>query len=77
MNVTQQGIAALMKSAMLQQPQPLPEGFEIQAALPLIRRHHIAALIYAGAERCGLPFAWDPTKLHLFGLIAFHKNGET
>lgn len=33
--------------------------------------------VAALAERCGLPFAWDPTKLHLFGLIAFHKNGET
>lgn len=54
MNVTQQGIVALMKSAVLRQPQPLPEGFEIQAALPLIRRHHIAALIYDGAEHCGL-----------------------
>lgn len=54
MNVTQQGIVALMKSAVLRQPQPLPEGFEIQAALPLIRQHHIAALIYDGAERCGL-----------------------
>lgn len=43
-----------MKSAVLRQPQPLPEGFEIGAALPLIRRHHIAALIYDGAERCGL-----------------------
>ena len=54
MNVTQQGIAALMKSAVLQQPQLLPEGFEIQAAMPLVRRHHIAALAYDGAERCGL-----------------------
>lgn len=54
MNVTQQGIVALMKSAVLRKSQPLPEGFEIQAAMPLIRRHHIAALIYDGAERCGL-----------------------
>lgn len=65
MNVTQQGIAALMKSAMLQRPQPLPEGFEIQAAMPLIRRHHIAALVYDGAERCGLP-GQEPAMRKLF-----------
>lgn len=54
MNVMQQGIVALMKSAVLRQAQPLPEGFDIRAALPLIRRHHITALAYDGAERCGL-----------------------
>ncbi len=24
-------------------------------------------------SRCGLPFVWDANKLHLFGMIAFHK----
>lgn len=28
------------------------------------------------AKRCGLPFAWDPQKLYLFGMIAFHKIGS-
>lgn len=55
MNVMQQGLIALMKSAILEQPQPLPEEFEIQAAMPLIQKHHIAALVYDGAVRCGLP----------------------
>lgn len=32
--------------------------------------------VSALAARCGLPFAWDPKQLHLFGLIAFQKNGE-
>lgn len=54
MNATQLGIIALMKSAVLCQPQPLPEGFDIQEALPWIRRHHIAALAYDGADRCSL-----------------------
>lgn len=54
MNVIQQGITALMASAVLQQPRPLPEGFDLQATLPWVRQHHIAALIYDGAERCGL-----------------------
>ena len=26
------------------------------------------------AERCGMPFAWSSEKLHLFGMIAFHKT---
>jgi len=26
------------------------------------------------AAHCGLPFAWDPRKLHLFGLIAFRSG---
>ena len=55
MNVTHRGIAALMKSAVLCQPLSLPEGFDIREAMPLIRRHHIAALVYDGAERCGVP----------------------
>ncbi|MBR2421188.1 MAG: nucleotidyltransferase family protein [Oscillospiraceae bacterium] len=65
MNVTQQGIVALMKSAVLRQPQPLPEGFELRAAVPLIRQHHIAALIYDGAERCGMTRR-EPTMAKLF-----------
>lgn len=65
MNITQQGIIALMKSAVLLQPQPLPEGFDIQAALPWIRRHHIDALVYDGAERCGLSRR-DPAMAKLF-----------
>lgn len=28
------------------------------------------------ATRSGLPFAWDPAKLHLFGLIAFHETAN-
>lgn len=65
MNVTQRGVIALMKSAVLQKPQMLPEGFQIQAAMPLIQRHHIAALAYDGAERCGLTRK-DPAVAKLF-----------
>ena len=65
MNVTQQGMIALMKSAVLQEPQPLPEGFEIGEAMDLIRIHHIAALVYDGAELCGLS-RQDPAMAKLF-----------
>lgn len=54
MNETQKGILALLKSAVTEQPQPLPEGFDIEAAAPLIRSHHMATLAYEGAVRCGL-----------------------
>ena len=65
MNVTQQGLVALMKSAVLQRSEPLPEGFCLQTALPLIKQHHIAALVYDGAERCGLSRR-DPAMAKLF-----------
>ena len=26
------------------------------------------------AKRCGFPFAWDANRLHLFGMIAFHRK---
>ena len=26
------------------------------------------------AKKCELPFAWSNDKMHLFGLIAFHKK---
>ena len=65
MNVTQQGLIALMTSAVLRQPRPLPTDFNLQEALPLIRQHHIAALVYDGAERCGLTRK-DPAMAKLF-----------
>lgn len=54
MNTTQQGILALLKSAVTEQPQPLPDGFDIEAAYPLILRHHMVTLAYDGAVRCGI-----------------------
>jgi hypothetical protein len=54
MDVTQQGIIALLKSAVTAQALPLPEGFDIEAVLPLVRKHHMVSLIYDGAVRCGV-----------------------
>lgn len=54
MNVTQQGILALLSSAIQQQPQPLPETFDMEAAYPLIMQHHMVTLAYDGAVRCGI-----------------------
>lgn len=55
MNVIQQGILALIKSAVTQAPQPLPEGFDLEKAYPLIRRHQIPTLAFEGALLCGIP----------------------
>lgn len=42
--------------------------------LPELRMSCLSAYCVDAAElakRCGLPFAWDPKKLHLFGMIVF------
>lgn len=54
MNVTQQGILALIKSALTAQPVALPEQFDIELAYPLLRSHSLQAIGYAGALRCGI-----------------------
>lgn len=54
MNQNQKGIILLMKSAILQQPQTLPEGFALDQIIGLVRKHHMTALIYDGALRCGI-----------------------
>ena len=55
MDMTKKGIIALIKGAVTQQPQELPQGFDLEQAWPLIRRHHITPLIFEGAALCGLP----------------------
>ena len=55
METIHSGLIALLKSALTRQPQSLPEGFELEAALPLIRRHHMIPLAFEGALRCGIP----------------------
>lgn len=52
MNTTQQGIITLMKSAVTGETLPLPGGFDIEAALPEIKRHRIHTLAFQGAVNC-------------------------
>ena len=54
MDQIRRGLVALLKSAVTQQPCPLPERFSPEQAQELISRHHIAALCYDGAVRCGV-----------------------
>lgn len=54
MNVIQQGIITLLKCAITGQCLPLPEGFDLERAYPVIRRHHMIPLAYEGAVNCGM-----------------------
>lgn len=65
MNVTQKGIITLLKSAILQQSLPLPADFDMEAAYPLIKSHHIVTMAYDGAVCCGIS-RQDPRMKDLF-----------
>lgn len=54
MNMMQTGVVTLLKSAVTQQGYPLPDGFDLEAVYPKLKRHHMAALIYEGAVLCGI-----------------------
>ena len=55
MNTIQKGVIALIRSALTQQAQPLPEGFSLAEAMPVIRHHHVTPLAFEGTQICGLP----------------------
>ena len=65
MNTTQLGILTLLRSAVTCQALPLPEGFSLEAALPIVRQHHMITVIYDGAVRCGIDAA-SPVMRRLF-----------
>lgn len=54
MDTMQQGIITLLKSAITGEKLPLPEEFDIDSAYSIIKRHHMTALVYAGAINCGI-----------------------
>lgn len=54
MNTMQTGMVTLLKSAVTQQCCVLPADFDLEAAYPQMKRHHMAALIYEGAVLCGI-----------------------
>lgn len=55
MNAIQTGVITLLRSAITGEKYPLPEDFDIEAALPQINRHHMATLAFEGAVNCGIP----------------------
>lgn len=48
------GVLRLVKSALIGQPFPLPEGFDIEEAYPLLREHQLQPLAYEGAVLNGI-----------------------
>lgn len=54
MNITQQGVIILLKSAVLQQSFPLPAGFDLDQAYAEAKQHRVTALLYEGAQLCGV-----------------------
>lgn len=54
MNMTQQGVIALMKSAITCEKTALPEQFDIEQAYPVLRRHGIMAMGYTGAMQTAM-----------------------
>ena len=59
MDIIQQGILTLIKSAITGENIPLPTEFSLDEALPLIAKHRIVSLAHTGAVRCGVPLG-DP-----------------
>ena len=54
MDITQQGVITLLKSAVLQKPLPLPADFDMEQAADQVKKHYMSALLYEGAVLCGI-----------------------
>lgn len=54
MDFMQQGVVTLLKSSITGEKLPLPEGFDLEAAYPKLKAHHMDAMLYAGALNCGI-----------------------
>lgn len=65
MDMTQQGVIALLKAAITGEAAGLPPEFNIAEARLMMKRHHVAPLLYEGAVRCGIS-PQDPTMGVLF-----------
>ena len=65
LDIISKGIIILLKSAILQTPGILPDGFHIGQAMPVIREHNLVPLCYEGAVSCGIS-PMDPAMRELF-----------
>lgn len=48
------GIITLLRSALKNEPEELPEGFNLDRAVPVLYKHHLVGLGLRGAARCGV-----------------------
>lgn len=65
MNMTQQAIVTLLRSALTGEKLPLPEGLDWAEVYKKIGRQSVATLAYQGAVNCGLS-AGEPVMQRLF-----------
>lgn len=65
MESMEKGLITLLKSSILQKSEVLPEGFDLEQAYPMVKKHHMASLIFDGANRCGIS-AQEPIMQKLF-----------
>lgn len=54
MNPIRLGVLTLLKSAITGDMLPLPEGFDMEQALPVLHHHGIQTMGYLGAVNCGI-----------------------
>lgn len=54
MDALQKGTLALIRAAVTGEASSLPQGFSIDQAADMIRRHKITGLAYEGAVKCGI-----------------------
>lgn len=78
MNTTQRLIIALMKAAVTGESQPLPQGYSLEEAMPIIKKQGLATLAYEGGVLCGISRN-DPNMQILFKLyyqILLHSERQ-
>ena len=54
MDTSQRGVITLLKSAVTGKPGQLPQGFDLEAVYPNLKKHNMDALLYEGALVCGI-----------------------
>ena len=62
----QQCVITLLRSAITGEKLPLPEGFDLEAVYPELKKHNMDTLLYEGAVRCGISKQL-PVMQQLFG----------
>lgn len=78
MDTTQRLIVTLMKAAVTGESQPLPEGYSLEEAMPIIKKQGLATLAYEGGVKCGISRK-DPNMQELFRLyyqILLHSERQ-
>ena len=71
MNIIHKGIAVLLGSAVTGEKRKLPDGFTLEAAMPLIKKQSLETLVFQGALNCGIPET-DPTMMVLMQKYILH-----